>query len=271
MVKMDHLSSSQINVYLLCSLKYKFQYIDNLPRPFKSSALAFGSVVHSALSWIHDQRMDGKEITLDMLYRIFDSDWYVQKLESEIRYKDSEQELILELLGKELLDMYVQMPAKKLRGSEVHFSVPLIDPISKEQLPVNLEGFFDLLEADDTIAEFKTSAQTMNQEDVDNHTQLTAYGYAFKWLFHKPAKGFKIINFIKRRKPKIEVFETQRFEPQYQGFYFLAKSVFHGIQSEVFIPHYGYWCRDCEFADHCPLQMHIQHHRKVEYAVSEMA
>jgi hypothetical protein len=270
MVKMDHLSSSQINLYLLCGLKYKFQYIENLPRPFKSSALAFGSVIHSALSWIHDNRMQGEEVSLDMLYRIFDSDWYVQKLDTEIRYKDSEQELILELLGKEMLDLYLQLPQKKLKGSEIHFSVPLIDPVSKEKLPVNLEGFFDLIEADDIIAEFKTSAQTMNQEDVDSHIQLTAYGYAFKALFNKPAKGFKIVNFVKRKKPKIETFETQRNELHYQGFFFLAKSVLRGIQNKIFIPHMGYWCKECEYVFHCPLWMHLREHKRAQATISEM-
>ena len=56
---MDHLSSSQINLYLLCSLKYKFIYLDKLPKPFKSSGLMFGSAMHSALSWVHKEKING--------------------------------------------------------------------------------------------------------------------------------------------------------------------------------------------------------------------
>jgi putative RecB family exonuclease len=263
MVRMDHLSASQINLYLLCGLKYKYQYIDKLPKPFKPSALAFGSVMHSALSWIHDKRIKGEEVSLDMVYRIFESDWYVQKLDTEIRYKDYEQELILELLGKEMLDMYLQLPQKELKGSEVHFSVPLTDPLSKEKLPVNLEGFFDLIEADDTITEFKNTAVTMNQEDMNSHIQLTTYGYAFKALFQKPAKGFKVVNFVKKKKPKIEIFETQRNELHYQGFFFLAKSVLKGIETKIFTPRTGYWCKECEYASQCPLWLHLKEEKAV--------
>ncbi len=253
---MDHLSSSQINLYLMCSLKYKYQYIDNIPKSFKSSALAFGSVFHSALSWIHEQRIKKQEVSLDMLYKIFDSDWYCQKLDGEIRFKDNEQELNLLLLGKELLHMYLQEPQKELKGSEVHFTVPLIDPVSKEKLGINLEGFFDLIEADDTITDFKTTTQTISQEDVDIHMQLTAYGYAFNLLFHKPAKGFKIVNFVKKKKPTIETLETQRNKKHYEGFFYLVKSILKGIQSGSFIPRSGFWCKECEYASLCPLWKH---------------
>ena len=41
----DHLSVSQINVYLACPLKYRFQYVDEIPRAFTSSALVFGIAV----------------------------------------------------------------------------------------------------------------------------------------------------------------------------------------------------------------------------------
>ena len=61
---MEYLSSSRINLYLNCSLKYKFNYVDKLPKPFKSSALVFGSAIHSAISWLHKQEMNGNGVTL---------------------------------------------------------------------------------------------------------------------------------------------------------------------------------------------------------------
>ena len=59
---MDHLSSSQLNLYLQCSLKYKFQYVDGLPRPCKASGLAFGSALHSALAWFHKELAAGVSV-----------------------------------------------------------------------------------------------------------------------------------------------------------------------------------------------------------------
>ena len=250
---MDHLSSSQINVYMLCGLKYRFQYIDELPRLFRSSALVFGSALHSALSWLFKREIAGLEITLEKLYQIFDADWYSQTIDTKIKYKEGEPELTLVNLGKEFLGMILNEPRKKLKGSEVPFSIPLVDPATGEDLGIQLEGFFDLIEADTTIVEFKTSAQTMVQSDIEYHVQLSAYGYAFKILNGKLAKGFRIVDFVKARKPKIVTFETTRNQQDLEGFFYLAKEVLKSIRSSVFYPHPGYWCRDCEYAFLCPL------------------
>ena len=250
---MDHLSSSQITLYLQCGLKYKYQYIDQLPKPFRSSALAFGSALHSALAWLHEQRMQGKNVSLEMLYKIFDADWFTQKVDAKIRFKDGEQEMGLGMLGKEMLALYLQEPQKKLMGAEVRFNVPLVDPSTGESLEMNLEGFLDLVEADGTIVEFKTSAAALSGSDLDGRLQFTAYSYAYEHLNRKPPKGIKIVNFVKAKKPRISVLETQRTKADYIGFIFVAREVLKAIKSGVFPPSPGYWCKECEYAPICPL------------------
>jgi putative RecB family exonuclease len=47
------LSISQIQSYLLCPLKYRFQYVDRIPKPWRAASLSFGSSVHSAIEWFH--------------------------------------------------------------------------------------------------------------------------------------------------------------------------------------------------------------------------
>jgi putative RecB family exonuclease len=248
---MDHLSASQINLYLLCSLKYRFQYVDELPRPFRSSALAFGSAVHAALAWYHKYAVNGNEVPLEKLYKIFEADWYAQRLDTEILYNARETETSLHSLGRELLRLYLANPAGQPEDAEAHFVVPLAHPANGEQLPVNLEGFFDLLTADEGITEFKTSGQTMNARDADNHLQLTAYSYAYESLFQRPAANLRIVDLVKARKPKMVVLETVRTKADHKRFFQLAKAVFSGICNRVFFPRTGYWCHDCEYARHC--------------------
>ena len=249
---MDHLSASQINLYLLCSLKYRFQYVDELPKPFRPSALAFGSAFHSALSWLHKQQTAGRDgVTLDRLWRIFEADWYAQRLDTEILYKPNETEVALAGLGREFLRLHFARPGVNIKGSEIHFTVPLRDPEDGRTLSVNLEGFIDLVEADDTIVEFKTSAQTMNARDAHTHLQLTAYSYAYEMLYHRPAKALKIVDFVKSRRPKMVVLETTRTANDHQRFFCLAGQVLNAIQSRIFFPRTGYWCGDCEYAQPC--------------------
>ena len=248
---MDHLSNSQINLYSLCSLKYKFQYIDEKPRPFKPSALALGSAVHSALSWFHRMKMNGNKVKLEDFLKIFDVDWFSQKVETDIRYKDREEESKLVIMAKEMLALYFNKPCSKVRDTEVPFVVPLINPSNGESLGINLEGFIDLIEEDDGIVEFKTSYQTMKQKDVDENLQLTAYSYAYEILYQKSPKRIKVVDFVKTKKPKRIEFETKREKRDYQRLFSLALQVLRGIQEEVFFPRTGFWCKNCEYADLC--------------------
>lgn len=213
--------------------------------------MVFGSAIHSAVSWLHKQEMNGNGVTLEKLYKILDADWYVQKYDNTIRFKNGEMEMNLLSMGRQILDLYFSSPIKEVKGSEVPFSVPLKNPANGQHLGVNFDGFFDLIEADDTIVEFKTSAQTMYQEDVDEHLQLTAYSYAYEMLCGKPPKVLKIINFTKHKKPKMLVFETWRDESDHKRFFSLAGKVLEGIERNIFFPRKTFMCGNCEYAGPC--------------------
>ena len=120
-----HLSKSQINLYLDCSLKYKFQYVDKLPKAFKSSGLAFGTSIHSALEWLHKERLKGHSVSLEKVSKILEADWYGQKADAEIEYKNGESWEMLLLKGKEILNLYLSEPVKKIVAAEYPFEVPV--------------------------------------------------------------------------------------------------------------------------------------------------
>jgi putative RecB family exonuclease len=248
---MNHLSSSRINLYLLCSLKYKFQYVDKLPKPFKSSGLVFGSALHSTLSWFFKERVNGNGISLGRLYRILEADWYAQKMDTEVRYKNGEDELKLLVMAKEMLRDYFDQSPREILGTEIPFVIPLINPVTGETLGIDLEGYIDLVEKDETLVEFKTSQQSMGQKEVDDHLQLTAYSYAFEMLHQRPPKLLKIVNFVKTKKPKITPFETRRDRSDYQRFFYLAGQVLKGIEEKIFFPRASFMCKDCEYGEPC--------------------
>lgn len=249
----DHLSASQINLYLQCGLKYKYQYLDQLPKPFRSSALVFGSALHSTLEWFHQQQMNGIAVTLEKLYQIFDADWYSQRVEADIRFKEGEKEMNLLNMGREMLTIYLQQQHHNVKGCEIPFTVPLVSPTTGDELGIALLGFFDLIEEDGTIVEFKTSATALSTSDIDSRIQLSAYSYAYQLLYRKPSKGIRVVDFVKAKKPKIVTIETERTRSDHLGFLHTAKEVLHGIKSNVFVPHQGFWCKECEYADTCPM------------------
>lgn len=246
---MDHLSKSQISLYLECSLKYRFQYLDELPKPFKSSGLVFGSCIHSSIEWLHKQRMKGNSISFEKLSRVLKADWHSQKVETDIFYKDGETEDLLLLKGKEILSLYYNEPVEKAIAAEYPFEVPLVN--NGEQLDIPLQGIIDLIEADDGIVEFKTGARAMDGQSVNNNLQLTIYAYAYQMLFKKKPKTLKIVNFIKNKTPKMEIIETRREQKDFQRLFYLAKEILKGIRDRIFFPRHSFLCKDCEYADYC--------------------
>jgi hypothetical protein len=247
----DHLSATQLNLYIQCGLKYRFQYVDQIPRPFKSSGLVFGSVVHSTIEWFQKKRKIGKQPTLEALYKILETDWFCQKVEDEIRYKEGEEENKLILMAKEMISLYFNSPMDSVVDAEFPFRVPLVNPVTGECLQVVLEGFMDLIEEGDIVTEFKTSAKTMDPDNLSDILQLTTYSYAYKTLFKKEPKLLKVINFVKTKTPKMVVLETLRNAKDYERLFHLAKAVLKGIKTGVFFPRQSFMCKDCEYAGSC--------------------
>ena len=68
-----HISYSQIFVYLGCSLRYKFQYMENRPQERMSVNLPFGSAIHSAVSRFYETfRTKGTVEPLSVLQDLFE-------------------------------------------------------------------------------------------------------------------------------------------------------------------------------------------------------
>jgi len=232
-------------------LKYKFLYIDNLPKPFRPSGLAFGGSIHAALAWLHKQRMNGNNVSIEKLLKIFDADWYAQKLDTEIRFRNGEAESKLTVLGKEMLSLYFSQPYQKPVGAEVPFVLPLVNLSTGERLDINIEGYIDLIEKNDTIVEFKTSSQAMNSTDIDDHLQLTAYSYAYQMLYQKGPRLLKLVNLVKTKRPRIITLEVDKGKPDFPRFFYLAKCILKGVRSRVFFPKASFMCKDCEYGEPC--------------------
>jgi len=195
--------------------------------------------------------MNGNDASLDKVYKIFDADWYAQNLDGQIRYKNGETETGLTIMAKEMLSLYFVRPQRKIVGAEVPFTVPLVNLASGERLPLDLEGYIDLIEEGDSICEFKTSGQTVNQNDLDNHLQLTAYSYAYQMLYQRPPRTLRLIAFVKTKRPKIVSLEMPRERLDYRRFFHLAGQILRGIKSRLFFPRTSFMCKDCEYAEPC--------------------
>jgi RecB family exonuclease len=248
----ESLSISQINLYRTCSLKYRFQYLDQLPRLVQSANMVFGSAIHKALEWLHKERRNGRNPPLDEVLRVFEGDWHAQLLGGEVVFPDDDGRDKFIHKGKELVAQYYHLPQKPVRDAEVYFQLPLTNPATGEVLDVPLRGVIDLVCADDTIDEFKTAAKRVSVSDLPDHLQLTTYSYAFELLYGRTPKDLRLITLLRTKNPDIDVQVTGRTKEDYERLFHIAKETLKGIRAGVFIPNRGCWlCSSCEFDPDC--------------------
>lgn len=246
-----HISISQINLYALCSLKYRFSYVDTIEKLFKPAGLAFGSSFHAALEWLNRKRMETGSVSADEVIKIFKADWYAQNFET-IKFKAKDSQESLAELGQAMILKYLEnLPPKRPVEIEMEFEIPLVNFTTGEVLDLILKGVIDLIEEDGVIVDHKTSARVLDETTVNDSLQLTAYSYAYRYLYQKPEKGLRIDNIVKTKNPQVKRFHTSRTEQDHIRLFHIAQAVLTGIESQVFFPCPGWACADCEFADHC--------------------
>jgi putative RecB family exonuclease len=246
----DHLSASQLQCYIDCSLKYKFNYIDKLPKPFRPSGLVLGSAIHAAIEWLHNQWSAHKEVSLEKVWDIFEADWYAQSLEP-ILFKDGEIADDVLNTGRNLLSIYFsQAPQNSVIHTEFSFKLPIVNLKTDETLKVPLVGFIDKIEEGDVVVDLKTWSRMISQDDLDGNLQLSAYAYAY-WVMHRKNPLLRLDVLLKTKTPRFEQIETVRDEASHVAFFNLCKEVLNGIKKEVFFPNPSWKCRDCEYRDIC--------------------
>ncbi len=248
----DYISISQINMYMMCSLKYRFAYIDEIEPKFKPAALAFGSSFHAALEWLHRRRMNQSlTICAEDVFRIFKADWYAWKFQN-VRFKDGQDHDSISEIGERMILKYIEnLPEKKPMDVEVEFRIPFVNPETGDVLDMDLKGVIDLLESDDTIVEHKTSARVMDESTVNASLQLTAYSYAFRYLFDRIESGIRLDNITKSKQTRIVSFSVQRTESDYVRLFNIANAVLRGICAGIFFPTPNWMCADCEYLQGC--------------------
>src|SRR5215472_12016865 len=197
------ISVSQVNAYLACPLKYRFQYVDKIPRPWRAAAMAFGSSVHAAVEWFHKERLAGKTPGVADVVKVFDADWYAQNVEPLV-FSDRESKDSLAEKAKAMLQLYVESSnGAKPVAVEQPFELDLADPDTGEVLDVRLRGIVDLVEEGETLVDLKTAGRTLEAGGLERHLQLSTYALAYLLLNGKVPR-LRLDMLLKTAKPRLE-------------------------------------------------------------------
>jgi len=232
------LSYSQMQVFEICPLQYKFRYIYRLPVT-PSAALSFGSSMHIVLRDFYRFLQRGKKLNKDQLLRLLHNSWisegYTSKKHEEMRLRE----------GEEILSQYFEKNKNKFKTPlfvEQDFRLPLgnftligridrIDPMDKKKVE---------------IIDYKTG-KTWDQAKADKDLQLSVYALAIKEVFKlKPEE--LTLEFLEHQK----TIHTKRGEEEISKVREKMREVAKNIIESNFPPKpLEYNCLRCDFRSIC--------------------
>jgi putative RecB family exonuclease len=259
-----HLSHSQIFIYLSCSLKYRFMYVEARPPERVSIALPFGKSIHASLErYYRGLKEKGSKESLGVILNYFEHHINLELDHSQapIVYKKDtpDREAVIDM-GIAMLEAFHEQA--DLNGFEVlEVERPLSARLYTEDgqpTDMKLIGVVDLVLKDDTgriiAVDNKTAAKPYAQATVDDDNQLTCYAYllaANRYVFPTAEVHCRLDVLRKLKTPKLTLYHTVRTADQRRRFVKLASAVLAGIENKVFIPQPSWMCGDCAYQDAC--------------------
>jgi len=234
----DYVSWSAISTFRQCPLKYKFRYIDGLPEESVSSALVFGTGIHSAVEQHFQAILSGEEQPdVERLMFAYRSAWLPHDPDA-IQFGSSETRTSLDALASKMLTAFLNSPAASVQGRVLGVEEE-IRGMLVEGVP-DLYGRVDLMTEDSdslVITDIKTSRGRWSREQVeDSGGQLLLYSHLASEIAPGKKIATRFLVLTKTREPQIEE-HVREVEPgsltrTLAG----VERVWRAIESGVFYP-----------------------------------
>ncbi|MCJ7684671.1 MAG: PD-(D/E)XK nuclease family protein [Desulfobacteraceae bacterium] len=259
-----YISYSQIFTYVACSLKYKFQYVENRPYERISINLPFGGGIHTTLErYYRSLKEKNERESLNILEELFEDCISLELDHTDIPLiykKEAPDRKSVVQLGKSMLKAFyegIDLSSLEVVDVEVPLSARLYTDES-EATDFMLIGIIDLLLMDKNheliVVDNKTAAKAKKQSDVDDDLQFSAYSYLVasnRFTFPTASIKCRMDVLRKLKKPKLEHYHTTRNAEQRKRFAKIANAVLSGIESRIFIPNKSWLCSDCQYISAC--------------------
>jgi DNA helicase II / ATP-dependent DNA helicase PcrA len=237
-INLTHISFSQIKAYKDCPLRYKYEYVLQVPTRTHHS-FTFGSTIHSTLQKFHQFEIKGQKPNLETLLHIYDQEFQPLGYDSALhRQKRYEQ-------GKESLKAYFNSYQTVFAGKPIVVEKGFRLKISDLVLIGRIDRIDQLAEGVELI-DYKTG-NLSNQKKVNKDEQLTLYAMAAETLLGEIPESLSFYYLDAGQK-----ISTTRTKEQIVKMKEELEAVIEKVRQGKFEQTPGFICRYCPYNLICP-------------------
>jgi putative RecB family exonuclease len=225
----EHLSSSQVNMYLRCPAQYYFRYCRGLKLP-PTAPLTRGKCVHSGAEYNYKHKLQTRQDRpVQEVLEYVDAEFEEAREATDWQDKDPGQ-VKDETIA--LAETYHTQVATKIQPYFVEkgftFEVP--------GLGIPYQVYLDLVDEDLVIRDTKTSGRTPAKTAIAQSLQLTSYHLCFQMLTGFPPAGVALDYVVANKTPKIVTLTGKKTEADVERFLGTVERVADAITKDVYFP-----------------------------------
>lgn len=256
---MDHISFSQISMYLRCGEAYRRRYLENERIP-PGVALVRGISIHKGAEEQNHFKLATREDKPKKEVLEVVSDSFDNALKDGVWLTKEEKTQKAKVIGQAkdetigLGELFCDEVAPAIMPEKVEHS--FVIPLDG----IDFVGRIDLIDDKGTLRDLKTSSRKKPQTEADLTDQLTAYALAYEYLFGEPPPQIVLDILVNTKTPNYQLLSTVRTHNDIDIFLKRMQTVRGGIKKGVFLPadptswicterFCGYWWT-CPYAKH---------------------
>jgi len=250
----DYVSWSALSTFRTCPLRYKFRYVDGLPEESVSSALVFGTGIHTAIEQHFQALLAGDEQPdVERLMFAYRSAWLPHEPDA-ISFGTKETRESLDDLASRMLTAFLASPMAKVRGRVLGVEEE-IRGMLVEGVP-DLYGRVDLMTEDEdslVITDIKTSRGKWSPEQVeDSGEQLLLYSKLASEISPGKKIATRFLVLTKTKEPVVEEHVREVEAGAVKRTLVAVERVWRAIESGAFYPAPSVVaCSGCGYREAC--------------------
>ena len=243
----QHISATQVAMFARCPAGWMYSYIRGIKgRP--SSAMTRGTCVHKGIAHNYRAKVQSHE-DLPVSDVLDHYDTTFTELSEETEWKSGEDPGKQKDAGYRVLKLYQEKAAPGTQPVDVEQNFRMMinwtenpGQDDEEAKSVEFRGILDLLDADNKLRDYKTTAQTRKAPGGDDEVQLIGYAIGKEAMDGKMPSAW-VDYLVTTKTPKIVSFPVVVGDSQKKFFLSHIPRIVKAMESENYYPARGNrWC-----------------------------